>query len=353
MNAAYFSTATAIGSCSSYSRFTISGGLLMMDIGSPSSLLSVRPISTPAKHSWNRAFPCSLGWSDHHARSEVLPVSKIRRRAKRSRSVPHNFRSPRLSIHGRMSMTHDIGVEKHRALRSLLRKFQTQFPFANRSGNPLPVELFEEIATKAPPCFVKKFEVCSHRHDVVVPFPLPSNRKVAQEFAGQVGRKRLLDIQSETVLGTAKVRGSGRNVEQAKGLQVAEEFLVCSQMRVKTADTSIARIHKRKGDHRCGTGNGWREKEGKLVHEITDRGLASGTALINLCGKNVSGNRERVEQLDLVALAFEKIEFRVFKEKVSAFNSRSSRALWSFETSSPCAYRAKRARTFPARFRPR
>src|SRR5215831_6418863 len=33
MKVAYFSTASAIGSCSSYSRFTISGGLLMMDIG--------------------------------------------------------------------------------------------------------------------------------------------------------------------------------------------------------------------------------------------------------------------------------------------------------------------------------
>src|SRR6202521_3827242 len=36
MNAAYFSTATAMGSCNSYSRFTISGGLLIIDIGSPS-----------------------------------------------------------------------------------------------------------------------------------------------------------------------------------------------------------------------------------------------------------------------------------------------------------------------------
>src|SRR5271163_891459 len=39
MNAAYFSTATAIGSCNSYSRFTISGGLLMIGMSSPSFLL--------------------------------------------------------------------------------------------------------------------------------------------------------------------------------------------------------------------------------------------------------------------------------------------------------------------------
>src|SRR5712664_134165 len=74
MNAAYFSTATAIGSCNSYSRFTISGGLLMIDMGSPSLFLflflflflSLWPNSTWAKHMVNRAFPCSLGWSDRH-----------------------------------------------------------------------------------------------------------------------------------------------------------------------------------------------------------------------------------------------------------------------------------------------
>src|SRR5260370_24464456 len=66
MNAAYFSTATAIGSCNSYSRFTISGGLLMIDMGSPSLFLSLWPNSTRAKHMLNRAFPCSLGWSDRH-----------------------------------------------------------------------------------------------------------------------------------------------------------------------------------------------------------------------------------------------------------------------------------------------
>src|SRR6266849_6770151 len=66
MNVAYFSTATAIGSCSPYSRFTISGGLLMIDISSPSFLLSLWPNSTRAKHMANRVFPCSLGWSDRH-----------------------------------------------------------------------------------------------------------------------------------------------------------------------------------------------------------------------------------------------------------------------------------------------
>src|SRR5713101_5127665 len=66
MNAAYFSTATAIGSCNSYSRFTISGGLLMIDISSPSFLILFWPNSTRAKHTVNRGFPSSLGWSDRH-----------------------------------------------------------------------------------------------------------------------------------------------------------------------------------------------------------------------------------------------------------------------------------------------
>src|SRR6202158_5272312 len=39
MKVASLSTATAIGSCSSYSRFTISGGLLMIDMISPSYFL--------------------------------------------------------------------------------------------------------------------------------------------------------------------------------------------------------------------------------------------------------------------------------------------------------------------------
>src|SRR6266446_6872475 len=67
MKVAYFSTATAIGSCSSYSRFTLSGGLLMMDIISPSLSLIFSWLNwTRAKHMVNREASCSLGWSDRH-----------------------------------------------------------------------------------------------------------------------------------------------------------------------------------------------------------------------------------------------------------------------------------------------
>src|SRR6266853_7033651 len=67
MKVAYFSTATAIGSCSSYSRFTLSGGLLMMDIISPSLSLIFSWLNwTRAKHMVNKEASCSLGWSDRH-----------------------------------------------------------------------------------------------------------------------------------------------------------------------------------------------------------------------------------------------------------------------------------------------
>src|SRR6266576_983658 len=66
MKVAYFSTATAIGSCSSYSRFTISGGLLMIDMISPTFLISIWPYWTRAKLRVNRESSCSPGWSDRH-----------------------------------------------------------------------------------------------------------------------------------------------------------------------------------------------------------------------------------------------------------------------------------------------
>src|SRR5438128_1509279 len=70
MKAAYFSTACATGSCNSYSRFTISGGLLMIDMG----LLSVLVVldagtSGPLHDCFKPAF---------------LPASKMNRRAKRN-----------------------------------------------------------------------------------------------------------------------------------------------------------------------------------------------------------------------------------------------------------------------------
>src|SRR5258708_22336433 len=63
MNAAYFSTATAIGSCNWYSRFTISGGLLMIDICSPSFFFLFGP--NPDTGKINRRVTCNLSASNN------------------------------------------------------------------------------------------------------------------------------------------------------------------------------------------------------------------------------------------------------------------------------------------------
>src|SRR6266481_4684616 len=85
MKLAYFSTATAIGSCSSYSRFTISGGLLMIDMISPYLFLALQDagkthgeqriilftgLERPPRFPWQRS-----GVAPAH--SGGLPASKL------------------------------------------------------------------------------------------------------------------------------------------------------------------------------------------------------------------------------------------------------------------------------------
>src|ERR1700680_4502600 len=90
MKVAYFSTATAIGSCSSYSRFTISGGLLMIDMISPSFFISSRPyykLDAGKTHGEQRIAlftglerPPRFPWQQSGvapAHSGVLPASKL------------------------------------------------------------------------------------------------------------------------------------------------------------------------------------------------------------------------------------------------------------------------------------
>src|SRR5271168_3998607 len=151
MNAAYFSTATAIGSCNSYSRFTISGGLLMIDMSSP--FLSLCPNSTRAKHRANRSFPCSLGWSDRHGfrgnevgslqpsfvfcpcpRSVVAPyataacpITSVHRGGERN-GEPQSEPGLSCAVHplsvllveGRMPVADEIGLEENGSFRSQL-----------------------------------------------------------------------------------------------------------------------------------------------------------------------------------------------------------------------------------------
>src|SRR6266851_5123876 len=122
---------------------------------------------------------------------------------------------------------------------------------------------------KAPPCFVEKFKIRRHRHNVLVLLPLPANLEVAENLAGYIGFEGLLDARAEAVLGAAKLGCSRRNVEQAKRLQVAEEPLVGREMRNKTPQASRPGIHEAEGDHRRGTRDGSREKEWEFIHEIT------------------------------------------------------------------------------------
>src|SRR5258708_358789 len=153
MNAAYFSTATAMGSCSSYSRFTISGGLLMIDMSCPTFPFSRWPNSTRAKHMANRGFPCSLGWSDRHGfrgnevgslqpsfvfcpcpksivasyATSAFPVTSVHRRGERN-GEPQS--EPRLScavhpvsvllVEGCVPIPDEIGVEENGSFRSQL-----------------------------------------------------------------------------------------------------------------------------------------------------------------------------------------------------------------------------------------
>src|SRR5215472_19020933 len=159
MKVAYFSTASAIGSCSSYSRFTISGGLLMMDIGLLLFFLFLVGLTgTRARYTGNSAFPCSLGWSDRHGfrgnevgslqpspvfcprpKSTVAPgatsalsITSVHRRGERK---GERIGEPRVScavhpfsdsfVKRASPIPHKIGLKEHCSFRSQLRKLQS------------------------------------------------------------------------------------------------------------------------------------------------------------------------------------------------------------------------------------
>src|SRR5713101_1142525 len=169
---------------------------------------------------------------------------------------------------------------------------------------------------KTPSCFVEEFKVGCHRHNVLVLFPLPANLEVTEDFAGHIGFEWLLDARAEALFGATKFGGSRRNVEQAKGLQVAEEPLIRREMGHKTPQASRAGIYKTKGDHRRGTRDGGREKEWKLIDEIADGRTAARCTLVYFGGENIFRNGERfTEEIDLVALGLQKVVFWVLQEK--------------------------------------
>src|SRR5713101_307718 len=161
---------------------------------------------------------------------------------------------------------------------------------------------------KTPPGVVEEFKVGCHRHHVLVFLPLPANLEVTEDFAGYIGFEWLFDARAEALFGATKFGGAQRNVEQAKGLQVAEEPLIRHEMGHKTPQASRAGIHKPEGNQRRGTRDGGREKEWKLIDEIADSRIAARCALVDFCRENILRNAESfTEEIDLVALGLQKV----------------------------------------------
>src|SRR5215472_714328 len=270
---------------------------------SPLLSFSSWPYWTRARYTGNGAFPGSLGWSDRHGfrgngvgslqpspvfcprpkstlapgATSVLSITSVHRRGERNGEPTGE---PRVScavhpfsdsfVKRASPIPHKIGLKEHCSFRSQLRKLQSQFALRNPSCDPCAVEVLETLAMEAPSCVIQKLEVRCHRHDVFMVFPLPANFEVMKDFGRYVGFERLLDVRAEALFRAAKLRGSGRNIEQAKAFQVAEEALVGREMRYKTPKASRPRIHITESDHRREAGDGSCEKEGKLIHEITD-----------------------------------------------------------------------------------
>src|SRR5712692_2951947 len=96
MNVAYFSTATAIGSCNSYSRFTISGGLLMIDM----SLLPfffLYGLTQHGQNTWAGA-TATVSVATKWGRSSPFGCFarvQMNRRVMCNLYAPNNFASPR------------------------------------------------------------------------------------------------------------------------------------------------------------------------------------------------------------------------------------------------------------------
>src|SRR2546430_16242678 len=128
MKVAYFSTATAIGSCSSYSRFTISGGLLMIDMISPSlflpdldagktqgeqSLSLFTGLERPPRFPWQRS-----GVAPAH--SGGLPASKLNVAPCATSMLPTTSRHPRGDANGDGEGYVCLSSTRHRGEGSLL-----------------------------------------------------------------------------------------------------------------------------------------------------------------------------------------------------------------------------------------
>src|ERR1700682_3096790 len=153
MNVAYFSTAAAIGSCSSYSRFTISGGLLMMDIDSSPVRFGLCGTGG-GQDTW-----CTEREGDVCFSCTAHPLA-----------VP--------LVEGRMPIPDEIGVKGNRSIRCQLLKLSAQLRLGETPRAPGVVRAFEALAVEPLPRFREKLQIFRYRDHVFVPLPLPANMEV-------------------------------------------------------------------------------------------------------------------------------------------------------------------------------
>src|SRR6267378_2184897 len=84
------------------------------------------------------------------------------------------------------------------------------------------------------------------------------------------------------------------------------------------------RIHETEGDHRRSTGRRRCKKEGELIHEMADRGAATGIAVVNPGRKKVFREPQILgKETHLVLLGFKIDEVPVGQDKVQEHESRA------------------------------
>src|SRR5207302_7729681 len=140
------------------------------------------------------------------------------------------------------------------------------------------------------PPLLEEFKVLGNGHDILVALPLPAHLEVAEDLARDVGFERSFYQGTETLLGLLKIGVLRGDIEKPKTLELPKEPLVSPEMRNEMGRCFKARIHVTQGDHRRSTRERRRKKQGKLVDEIAEGGLAIAAALVNLGRQRVLGD---------------------------------------------------------------
>src|SRR5438309_8796861 len=170
---------------------------------------------------------------------------------------------------------------------------------------------------KAPPRLLEEFQVFGNGHDILVALPLSAHLEVTEDLARDVGFERPLYQGTETLLGILKIGVLRGDIEKPETLELPEEPLVSTQMRNEMGRCFKAGIHVAQGDHRRSTRERRRKKQGKLVDEIAEGGIAIKPALVNLGRQRVLGDPQFVtKEMDLVLLRFEVVQILVGQNEV-------------------------------------